>query len=31
MAVDSAGDGFAKAKADIGNPLIPIGAQAPMA
>ena len=30
MDVDSVGDGFAKARADIDDPLSPIGAQAPM-
>ena len=30
MDVDSVGDGFAKARADIVNPPIPIGAQAPV-
>ena len=30
LAVDSAGDGFAKARADSGNPPIPISAQEPV-
>ena len=30
MDVDSVGDGFAKARADVDDPLSPIGAQVPM-